>query len=620
MRFPYFLPRLLLLLGLLPLATRISAQSWATSPVTVCPGQSGVYTLNISSTQRPAPSALPIIAGGRLIGVGYATGQNSVAYNVSWNDDPNGGKITPALEYTVDNGQTWRTFTSPPVLVAKIRSVNVFTGFVGALSVPYCSTAAFTINGAVQNFPNVPNEAIPAYIWEVPTGWGVSGANKLSFRFGTTPNGFDLWQGTKDITLTPLPGGDVRLRVFPYSSTCDQQYNNSGYTLVGAAGFIDVRRNPTVTLTTIPFTLTCGDQRPRTFTAQASQPGANFLWTLPSGWVFQGPANGATITAIPSGTNGGKVMVAAQYTCGSTSFTTPSAEVTISYTSQLDPVAIVPNGMQYPRLSCGNDGVGFRATGGIGASSFQWSASNGATVAPSVTTSANTLVGVSGGYDGPITVTVTASNPAFGCTSSSASTTVYFHNRATITPSTNPLQLLVSGSSSFYAPNGSVPCGRPVQFDVSGVDFFGNALPTTLHWIVDGRDYYTGSTLATVLRQSQVTIVLTNACGYDDYYYWDVPVDGNCGTAGGGHGPIDNEPCTEGCLRAYPNPANSSLSVEQGGGEAVLYNAQGRPVRQQQAGPGRLRFDTCDLPTGLYHLQTRDAQGRPVRQQIQISH
>ena len=91
-----------------------------------------------------------------------------------------------------------------------------------------------------------------------------------------------------------------------------------------------------------------------------------------------------------------------------------------------------------------------------------------------VITRASAPVTVSGGYDGYITTTVKASNPANGCTSSQNSTV--HHNRGSITEANNPLQLFVSG---FYAPSGSVVCGRPVQLDVSGFDLYGNGLPAT---------------------------------------------------------------------------------------------------------------------------------------------
>ena len=114
-------------------------------------------------------------------------------------------------------------------------------------------------------------------------------------------------------------------------------------------------------------------------------------------------------------------------------------------------------------------------------------------------------------------------------------------------------------------------------------------------------------------------MVLTNRCGYEDYYYWTVPVNGTCGGgSGGGTGPIGNDPCV-GCLAAYPNPANESLTVEQGGGLVRLSNAYGQPVSQQQARPGRLHLDVRRLPAGLYFLETRDVSGKPMRQQIRIA-
>ena len=491
----------------------------------------------------------------------------------------------------------------------------------GQINADYCSTAAFTITGSVQYFPNVPDEQIPAYLWEIPVGWGVSGATQIS-SFPTTPSNFRLYEGTRTITLTPTAGGDVSLRVFPYSKTCNQTYAGvyGPYRLVGAAGLVTIRRNPTVSISTAPFSLNCGDRRPVTLTAVASQTTGSptFNWTLPSGWTIQGPANGASIQAIPSGGGGGNISATATYSCASPGYTTaPSAALTVGFTDQLAPVIIDPN--NNTTLYCGNAGVTLRASN-IGGNYFQWSATGGAVVTPSVTTTASTPVVVSGGLDGSITVTVRASNPSNGCRDSYNSIIVH-HNRGSITEANNPLQLFVTGSGtpSFYAPNGSVICGRPVQFDVSGLDLYGNGLPATIRWIVDGRDYYTGTTLATTLRQSQVTVVLTNRCGYEDYYYWTVPVEGTCGTGtGGGPGPFEPEPYNPD-LTAYPNPASESLTVEQGGGPVRLTNAYGQPVSQQQAQPGRLRLDVRHLPAGLYFLEMRDAKGKTVRRQVRIA-
>ena len=137
---------------------------------------------------------------------------------------------------------------------------------------------------------------------------------------------------------------------------------------------------------------------------------------------------------------------------------------------------------------------------------------------------------------------------------------------------------------------------------------------------MDGQEYTGGTSLAVPLRQSQVTIVLKNTCGLDDYYYWTVPVEGTCSGGGsGGTGPFDPEPYNPG-LVAYPNPADHDVTIEQGGGLVRLYNAYGQPVRSQMARPGKLRLDAGSLPAGLYYLESHDPKGKPVRQEVRIEH
>lgn len=411
------------------------------------------------------------------------------------------------------------------------------------------------------------------------------------------------------------------LRVFQYSSICNQTYSPSQlYKFLSFPGAFRIRRQPTVAITTAPFSVNCGDRTPRTLTATASQSQGltGFVWNLPSGWTFQGPSNTASVQVIPKGDNGGNITVEANYSCGPSTPTLPSAPLTVGYTQSVAPVYISLGSSN--SLYCGTGSVTMSAFTSGTPGTYQWTASNGATVSPTTTNDASTPVRVSGGLDGDITVTVKASNPAFGCAPSSSSITVY-HNRGVIPEAMNPLQLTVTGSNgSFVAPNGSTTCGRIVQFQVNGLDLYHNPLPGTLRWIVDGQEYSAGTSLAVPLRQSQVTIVLKNTCNLDDYYYWTVPVEGTCSGGGsGGTGPLDPEPYNPG-LVAYPNPANGDITVGQRGGAVRLYNAYGQPVRSQMARPGKLHLDTSGLPAGLYFLELPTAQGKTTRQQIRIEH
>lgn len=199
-----------------------------------------------------------------------------------------------------------------------------------------CSTSAFTLSVPVEYFVNAPNEPIPVYLWEVPAGWGVQGATLIP-SFATTPSNFKLYQGTRTITLTPQPGGTVDLRVFQYSSTCNQTYSSSQlYKLISFPGLFRVVRDPSITITSGPTSLYCGDRTPVTFTAQASQTqGVVYNWTYPSGWAVQGSANAASIVLVPNGSSGGNVTVSAVYSCGGPN--------TIAAATAVRAVTLLPN-------------------------------------------------------------------------------------------------------------------------------------------------------------------------------------------------------------------------------------------------------------------------------------
>lgn len=212
------------LLGTFTLA---HSQSWApASPVTVCPGQTGTYTLsNIPTGSRIKAGNNPAAVSGGTLTNSPALSNNTIAFTVLWDDTPNGGRITVNIEVPVRNSSGtitgYNDIGNP--LIARIRSVAGQPVPSGTLAVPFCSTSAFTLTLPAENFPNVPDEPIPAYLWEVPASWTVQGATLIT-SFVTTPGNFKLYQGTHTITLTPTPGGDVDLRTFKYSSACNQTY------------------------------------------------------------------------------------------------------------------------------------------------------------------------------------------------------------------------------------------------------------------------------------------------------------------------------------------------------------------------------------------------------------
>ena len=189
----------------------IQAQTWSpAATVTVCPGETGSYVLSgILANYRFAAGIPPFVSGGRLINFPVIS-NGSATFRVEWDDTPNGGKLTVAFEKgTTDsnNNTTWSPATAQE-LTALIRSVAFQLGPGGGVTVPYCSTAPFSLTVPAQAFLNVPNELVPAYLYEVPDSWGVQGATLVS-SFPGTRSGFRVYQGARNITLTPTPGGDV---------------------------------------------------------------------------------------------------------------------------------------------------------------------------------------------------------------------------------------------------------------------------------------------------------------------------------------------------------------------------------------------------------------------------
>ena len=181
--------------GLWLWSTDATAQTWApAATVTVCPEETGSYSLtSIPTNFRFAAGIPPSTTGGRLLNF-PAISSGSATFQVRWEDNPSGGKLTVAFERgDVDNnGNTNWTRVTNLELVALIRSVAFQPGPGGGTTIPYCSTAPFTITVAPETFLNVPKEQIPAYLWEVPAAWGVQGATLIP-SFPTTPSNFRVY-------------------------------------------------------------------------------------------------------------------------------------------------------------------------------------------------------------------------------------------------------------------------------------------------------------------------------------------------------------------------------------------------------------------------------------------
>lgn len=168
----------------------------------------------------------------------------------------------------------------------------------------------------------------------MPAGWQV-----VSSAFALGNNRYET--STDYIQVVPLKGDGGnsinQVKVQAYSRNCNWNYNLSNLeTYVSNEQVIYIDREPTLgAITASATTVNCANTTPVTISVPALPGEAYYTWSLPPGWVISGPANGNTITVIPSGTNGGQVSVSATLTCTNPPKTVNATPITIAYSTTL---------------------------------------------------------------------------------------------------------------------------------------------------------------------------------------------------------------------------------------------------------------------------------------------
>ncbi|MBT9393390.1 T9SS type A sorting domain-containing protein [Hymenobacter sp. NST-14] len=372
---------------------------------------------------------------------------------------------------------------------------------------------------------------------------------------------------------------------------------------------------PTITAVTAARTaLTCGDQRPLTLSASASQPGASsFIWTLPRNWTFvpNTATNTATVSVVPSGGDGGQVTVRAYYSC--VNYTTPASDVSIGY----DPRVAAPTAFTTPTPVngnvniCANEQPVFRIAAVPGATSYEWTYPAGFMVA---------------GNPGALNPYVTpAPELQLQAPASFLATTGLVRVRALNTGNCQPSDFLTiqlrTGSggitikSSDYTRSDSIIC--PYTSLILGVrSDQQTGTNSNYQWSVSGGAFVSGGTTSPSLELQMpesgfvsVQLQLTNSCDGVKTASWNVPVQQRavCSPQSIVAGP------------AYPNPADASLTLEQPAGAPItIYNSQGQVIYKGRAGQRPTRLDTRTWPEGLYYLVPGGPAAR--RQQLIIKH
>lgn len=69
-------------------------------------------------------------------------------------------------------------------------------------------------------------------------------------------------------------------------------------------------------------------------------------------------------------------------------------------------------------------------------------------------------------------------------------------------------------------------------------------------------------------------------------------------------------------ISIYPNPVRDILTIENGEGQATIYNAIGQPVHQVQITNSTQQVNMSDLPKGIYFLRIEKSNGKIVAQQL----
>ena len=69
-------------------------------------------------------------------------------------------------------------------------------------------------------------------------------------------------------------------------------------------------------------------------------------------------------------------------------------------------------------------------------------------------------------------------------------------------------------------------------------------------------------------------------------------------------------------LNIYPNPVRYSLTIENGQGTAIIYNALGQLIQQVDIDASKVQLDVSELPQGIYTIHIRKTNGENVTKQF----
>jgi hypothetical protein len=530
---------------------------------------------------------------------------------ITWFDVTQNGQINiQTRNCSPSGGNTSGSGTTFTYAILSINGVNPGTvSGASAVTVNVTSNQSYSIPQI--NFPNIGSgdvnpKQVNGYEWEIPSGWTVvSGGN------------------TKSVTVKPdnCSGGNIRVRGKNTACTGNTFYSN--WSTVKTV----TRSLPNPGAISGPDAVNCTDTSVKTYSIGAVTGATSYTWTYPSGWEVQGSSTTNSITLVPNGLNGGVVTIKAN---GCSIQSGPSSKnITLNLTDINNPPAI--SGVSPVCYS----GSTFTLTNMPANSTVVWSqSSNLTTVSGQGTTNysvrANSTSTMGAGWVEALITTACGNPPPLryniwvGRPPADINTLIWTGTRGVNPVSTNP------GVTYVFRVD-QVPNTSSYTWVLpSGFSVYGGSNTTT------GTTIYI--TTSTTPGNYTLHCQANNACGSS----WTNSLTINNGTGGGGNDcpPGVSPPCKPGGpipLRVYPNPASSSLMIEEDliDAEGIfeqsndsfeivefriqLLDKSGMLMRSGQSQNGKLEINTKDLPNGFYILRIMTPSGIEHRQ-INIKH
>ena len=69
-------------------------------------------------------------------------------------------------------------------------------------------------------------------------------------------------------------------------------------------------------------------------------------------------------------------------------------------------------------------------------------------------------------------------------------------------------------------------------------------------------------------------------------------------------------------INIYPNPVTDELTIENGQGTAIIYNALGQSVQEVNIDASKVQLKVSELPQGIYTIHIHKTNGESITKQF----